>query len=138
MPPRIHVQFQGYTLSFTIKDIDKSLSLLAESGDSLYAITSGLDSAVDKTIDLYPGSQVQFQNKLQPLMQNVVGAFLLMAGHAYIQDKKHRKMTEILADVQSTHGGDEIYVLFFDPRNNKLLFSGSIPADLYNRDLGID
>jgi hypothetical protein len=136
--PQVYVAFEGYTLSFKIKDINRALVLLAEAGDSSYGLHSGLDSAGRYTLELFPGSQTEYRTKLQALMQKGVGVFLLLAGHAEIKAGR-RKLKEIIADIQPIER-DEPFVLvnFYDPKNNRLLFSGSMLTDMYNKDLGIE
>lgn len=136
--PQVHVLFQGYVVSFTIKDIDKALSLLAETGDSSFGTFCHLDTSKNFLLELFPGTKTEYHTTLQPLLQNAVGPFLLMAGHAYIENEKHKKVTEIVADIEPNHGSDEMFVVFTDPKTKKLLFSGKMPVDMYNRDLGID
>ena len=45
--PRVHVLFQGYTISYTIKDINKAIGIMAQMGDSTYGVTSKLDTGKD-------------------------------------------------------------------------------------------
>ena len=137
--PQVHVMFQGYTLSFSVKDIDKALSLLAGTGDSTYGIASGLDTAKDFALELYDGTRTQYRTGLQPLMQQCAGTFLLLAGHAYITNSRHKALTEITADITEVRSETgEAFVNFYDPKNNKLIFSGKMPVELYNQDLGIE
>jgi hypothetical protein len=136
--PQVHVVFHGYTLSFTLKDIDKTLALLTETGDSLYGTTSGLDTAGNYVVEVFSGTKTQYKNPVQPLMQNGVGVFLLLAGHAYIQNPRHRKVTEIVANIQPTPQSGEAFIMFYDPKNKELLFSGKMNGELYNKDLGIE
>jgi hypothetical protein len=137
--PQVHVLFEGYTLSFKIKDINRTIELLNEIGDTTYGITSGLDTLRQFPIELYPGLKLQYRNTLQPLVQRGVGCFLLLSGQAYIVNKKKKKLKEIVANIVPVKGDDELaYVNFYDPKNNKLIFSGCMPIGLYNRDLGID
>jgi hypothetical protein len=137
--PQVHVLFEGYTLSFKIKDINRTIELLNEIGDTTYGITSGLDTLRQFPIELYPGLKLQYRNTLQPLVQRGVGCFLLLSGQAYIVNKKKKKLKEIVANILPVKGDDELaYVNFYDPHNNTLLFSGCMPVGLYNKDLGID
>src|SRR5262249_52779406 len=109
----------------------------AETGDLTYGDSSGLDTAKDYIVELYPGLEHQYRSRLQPMMQQAIGAFLLLAGHAVIESPRHKKLTAITADIK-TDETDEAYVVFYDPRNHTLLFSGRMPVDMYNKDLGID
>jgi hypothetical protein len=137
--PQVHVLFQGYTVSFTIKDIDKALSLLSETGYNPYGKTCGLDTAGDYVIELLPGTRTEYKNALQPLIQNGVGVFLIIAGHAYIENEKHKRLKQVIMDrLTLGEGTNETYINFYDPRNNKKLFSGKMIPAMTNMDLGID
>jgi hypothetical protein len=137
--PQVHVLFEGYTLSFTIKDINRALVLLAETGDTSFGRTSGLDTAKDHFCELYAGTRMEYRNSLQNLMQNGVGAFLLMAGHAYIENPKHKHMQQIIADIKVfPRGIRHAFIIFTDPRNGKRVFTGRMAANMYNKDLGIE
>ncbi len=137
--PQVHVLFQGYVVSITIKDIDKALSLLSETGYNPYGKTCGLDTAGDYIIELLPGTRSEYKNTLQPLIQNGVGAFLLTVGHAYIENERHKRLKEILVDrLTLGEGTNETYINFYDPANNKKLFCGKMAPAMEGRDLGID
>ena len=137
--PQVHVLFQGYTLSFTIKDIDKALLLLAETGDSTFGTACGLDTTGDYVIELFPGLRMEYRKPLQAIMQKGVGAFLLEAGRSYIEDQKHRPVRSVISDVKPpSRGVNDAYILFTDPRNDNPLFCGSMSADMYHKDLGLD
>jgi len=136
--PQVHVLFRGYKISFTIKDIDKALSLLAETGDSSFGTTCGLDTGKNFVIELFPGTKTEYRTRLQPLIQNGVGVFLLLAGHAYIESPRHKRLTEIIVNIQPNPESDEAFILFNDPKTNTLLFSGKMAGEMYNKDLGID
>ena len=137
--PQVHVLFEGYVVSFTIKDIDKALVLLYETGDHTYGKTCGLDTSGDYLIELYPGLKMEYINPLQPLMQKGVGAFLLSSGHAFVQNKKKRQLKTIVTDIEPIVGGQQQTVIkFYDPKNGKILFSGVMAADMYTKDIGLD
>jgi hypothetical protein len=137
--PEVHVLFKGYKVSFTIKDINRALELLAESGPSVYGKTSHLDTLSHHYCELYPGLVTEYTSYLQPLMQKGVGVFLLLAGHAKIVSPRHRKVREIIGDIDPVKRDDSIaFVHFYDPRNNRMLFSGTMKVDMYNKDLGIN
>ena len=137
--PQVHVLFEGYTISFTIKDIDQALLLLTETGDSSFGRTSGLDTAKDYFCELYSGTRMEVHTSLQALLQNGVGAFLLSAGHAYIENSRHKPVRAVIMDAEPFPGGvNNAYVRFSDPHNDKRVFTGKMAADMYNKDLGID
>lgn len=138
-PPQVHVLFEEYTISFTVKDIKRALDLLAETGDSTYESSRGMDDRKNYFAELQPGLVMEYHNRLQPMLQKGIGVFLLLAGHASIENKKHKKVNKITAEIQPPiEGTDKVNVLFYDSRNNKLLFSGEMPVDMYNKDLGIN
>jgi hypothetical protein len=137
--PQVHVQFNGYTLSFSVKDIDKTLGLLRAMGDSSHYAHCGLDTAKNYYCELYPGNHTQYRDEVQPLMQNVVGCFLLSAGHAVVQNKKHKLLKEIIVDIEPLEIGDILtLVTVYDPETKTIIFQGKMHPDLYRKDLGID
>ena len=137
--PQVHVLFQGYTVSFTIKDINRAMELLLETGDSTFGSSCGLDTAGNYLVELYPGLHQEYHNKQQIIMQKGVGAFLLNAGHAYIENARHKTVKVILTDMKPLMPGVGVTaVKFYDPANNILLFDGMLPAEMFHKDLGID
>lgn len=137
--PQVHVLFRGYTVSFTIKDINKALLLLAETGDSTYGLSSRLDEKKEYALELYPGSRTEYRNVLQPMIQKGVGAYLLTAGHAVIKRKRHKKLKEMLIDIGARGiGENDILITVYDPKNRKMVFQGRMKIEMYNKDLGID
>ncbi len=137
--PQVHVLFQGYSISFTIKDIDKALQLLAETGDTTYGTTCGLDTSGDYVVELFPGLKMEYRKPLQILMQKAVGAFLISAGHAYIENPKHKIVRAVVSDIKPiSPGADDAYIIFTDPNNDNMIFAGMMAADMYRKDLGID
>jgi hypothetical protein len=137
--PRVHVLFQGYTLSFTIKDINRALQLLSEQGITTYGKTPGLDTLQQYHMELYPGFRQEYRNDLQRTMQLGVGAFLLSKGRAVISNPKRKKLKSIIIDVAPFIEGEYVTtVKFYDPANDKLIFSGQLAKSMVNADLGID
>ncbi|MCD6012049.1 MAG: hypothetical protein K0Q79_1911 [Flavipsychrobacter sp.] len=137
--PNVHVLFQGYVLSFTIKDINRALQLLSERGITTYGKTSGLDTLQQYHLELYPGYRQEYHNELQRIMQLGAGAFLLSKGRAVIHNPKGRKLKNIIIDVQPFEEGEYVTtVKFYDPANDKLIFSGKLAKSMVNADLGID
>ena len=137
--PQVHIYFEQYTVSFTIKDINRALVLLAETGDSTtYGLNAHLDEHKEYYIDLFRGN-TEYHNNLQPMMQHDIAAFLLTAGHAVIKRKRHRPLKEIIVDVSiPSVGENDVLVRVFDPKNNKTVFQGRMKVDMYNKDLGIE
>ncbi len=141
--PQVHVFFGEYRVSFAIRDINKTLALLRQNGDSLHAANCGLDTNGNYSYELYPGEHTQYRSATEPLLQNVVGCYLLTAGMAQVECKKNKRkikqLKEVLVDMKYTSlGGDSVFVDFFDPETNKMLFSGQMPLILYKADIGID
>lgn len=137
--PTVHVFFEGYTISFTVKDINRALVLLAETGNTSFGLTSGLDTAKDYYCELYSGVRMEYRNALQNLLQNGVGAFLLLSGHAFIENPKHRQMQTVIADIKEfPRGVTSAFIIFTDPRDGKRVFTGRMIAEMYNKDLGIE
>jgi hypothetical protein len=141
--PQVHVFFGEYKVSFAIRDINKALSLLRQNGDSTHVASCSLDTSINYTFELYPGDRTQYRNATEPLLQNVVGCYLLSAGMAEVEYKKNKRKTkhleEVLVDIKSTSpDGDVMVVDFLDPETNKMLFSGQMPVILYKADIGID
>ncbi len=137
--PQVHAIFNEYTLSFTIKDIDKSLALLRETGDNTHELTCGLDTAQNYTFELFPGSHAEYRYPIQAVLQNLIGCFLLTAGHAEIKNKRNKVLKEVIVDIEPLEPGDSVaLVSFYDPKTKAMVFQGRLPADLYKKDLGID
>lgn len=141
--PQVHVFFGEYKVSFAIRDINKALALLRQNGDSTHTAICGLDTAINYTFELYPGDRTQYRNATEPLLQNVVGCYLLSVGMAEVECKKNKRkikhLEEVLVDVKTTAPeGNIMLVDFFDPETNKMLFSGQMPVILYKADIGID
>lgn len=137
--PQVHALFQGYEVSFSVKDINRALLLLTERGIKKFGSTSGLDTLKQYHIELYDGYRQEYHNTLQTTMQLGVGAFLLTKGRAVIRNPKHRKLKEITVDILPFVPGEYITtVKFYDPANKRLIFSGQIERSMLNADLGID
>lgn len=137
--PEVHVLFEGYTVSFTVKDINRALVLLAETGDTTFGLNSHLETGKNYAIELQRGTRMEYHTALQPLIQNGVGVFLLTAGHAYIENSRHRKVKEMTMEIQPmAEGTNDVYIFFYDPRTNKMVFSGKMAVDMYKKDLGIE
>jgi hypothetical protein len=137
--PQVHVLFQGYTISFTIKDINKALKLLEEMGDSTYGLSSKLDTAKDYYIELFPSLNTQYRSSLQPLIQMGVGAFLLTAGHAVVENPRHKIRKEIIEFIDlGPNDEHNVLVTFYDSKSSRTIFFGRMKDYMYNKDLGID
>ncbi len=140
MRPQVHIAFNGYVVSFTIRDIDKTLLLLGKlNGDTTLAQSCGLDTAGSYFYELLPGTRLQYHNPLQPVLQNLVGPYLLEKGLAIVENPKHKLLTDITADAtQATLPSFPMFLNFYDPKTHALLFSGEIPPNLYQKDIGLD
>lgn len=137
--PKVKVVFQGYTILFSVKDIDKTLGFLAEGGDTSYGTLSNLDTSQYYSCELYANNHLQYRNDLQPLLQNGVGAFLLLSGHAAVFNKRYKRIMKVTATIsEAAYNEPYVLITFYDPKNHKILFYGKMRTDIYNRDLGID
>src|SRR5579872_6187925 len=67
--PEVHVLFNEYKISFTIRDINRALELLAENGITTYGNTSGLDTTKQYAVELYAGYRQELHNELEPMIQ---------------------------------------------------------------------
>jgi hypothetical protein len=137
--PQVHVLFNGYRISFTVRDINKTLQLLAETGDSAYGVKSSLDSSKQYYSELFAGYRTEYHNTLQPLMQKGVGAFLLYKGMATIENTRKKKIKKVTMDMQPLIGGVKVADLkFYDPDKGTMIFNGQMPDIMKNADLGLD
>ncbi len=137
--PQIHVLFQGYTVSFSIKDINRTLELLSERGIIAYGKTSLLDTLQQYHLELYPGFRQEYRSDLQRTMQLGVGAFLLSKGRAVIRNPKGKKLKSFVMDTAPFIEGEYVTaVKFYDPANDHMIFSGQLAKSMLNADLGID
>lgn len=136
--PQVHVRFGVYTVSYIVKDINRALQLLTETGDSTFGTVCGLDTTRSYMVELYPG-KMQYNSPLQNLLQNGVGAYLLTTGHALIRNKHHKRVWTITANIDPAQEGEtSSYTTFFDYKTNDMLFYGKLPLGLYGKDMGID
>jgi hypothetical protein len=137
--PQVHVLFNGYKISFTVRDVSKALQLLAETGDSTYWASRNLDTSKQYYAELFPGYRTEYHNTLQPLMQKGVGAFLLYKGMAVIENTRKKKVKKVTVDTQPLIGGVNVADLkFYDPGTGIMIFNGQMPDIMKNADLGID
>ena len=137
--PQVHVLFLGYDLSFSVKDIDRALQLLNERGINKYGATSGLDTLKQYHLELFDGYRQEYHNALQTTMQLGVGAFLLTKGRAVIKNPGHKKLKAITIDIMPFVPGEYTTTLkCYDPKTNRLIFSGQLHKSMLNADLGID
>ncbi|MBC7555323.1 MAG: hypothetical protein H7257_15235 [Taibaiella sp.] len=137
--PEVHVVFNGYIVSFTIHDINKTLRLLREAGITTWPPDCALDTSLNYSYELYPGLKQQYQFPMQPLLQNDVVAYLLTVGHALILNNKHKIIDNVLADITPRLEGDNMMLAsFYDPKTKKMIFQGTIHSCMYGKDIGID
>lgn len=137
--PQVHVLFGDYTVSFTIRDIDKALTYLADAGDTRFPTSCGLDTAGEYTIELNAGEHPEYHNALQTMMQNGVGPYLMSMGHALVENKRHHLVRAVEMDARPPlDGGHRVYIEFYNPKTNARVFSGEMRTELTNKDLGLD
>ena len=137
--PQVHVMFEGYSVSFTIRDINRALELMRETGDSTFGSDCKLDTAGNFFVDLLSGNHMEYHNSLQILMQQGVGAYLLSMGHGYIENPKHKRVTAVTMNIIPPAADEPVaYLVFYDPKTGDRVFTGSMKVAMYNKDLGID
>ncbi|NDC39957.1 MAG: hypothetical protein EBZ77_00130 [Chitinophagia bacterium] len=137
--PEVHITFNGYTLSFALKDINKTLKLLESDGTPYTDAQLKLDTGQQYAVELYPGLRMEYQFPVQALIQNVTGAYLMSIGKVEIKDPRQRVVTSFILDVDyDSHGASQYLVTCFDTRRKTMIFQGRLPASLLNRDIGID
>jgi hypothetical protein len=138
--PQVHVMFGEYDLYFTIHDINRAMSFLPDNQQVIYGKTSGLDTGATYNIQLLAGRQVQYRTTLEPLIQNGVGAFILLSGRALItkRGKTQKQITAEPGPAVDLNGTYTMSVNFYDCRTHQMLFSGIMDASLYHKDLGFE
>ncbi len=136
---QVHILFKEYKLSFSVRDLDRAIELANGIGEFTYGVKSGLDTAKDHTIELLNDLHTEYRMELEPMMQNCIGTFLLTKGLVVVENAKHKKLKAILMDYEDADTGEtDIYIHFYDPTNHHLIFSGKMPINMYNQDMGID
>ncbi|GAA4462154.1 hypothetical protein GCM10023093_08200 [Nemorincola caseinilytica] len=135
--PQVHVLFGEYRLSFKIKDIDRTLQILADIGNRTWGPSSGLDTNRQYSIELYADRQ-EYRGRFERMMHQAVATFLLSAGQAEVRHGRKR-LHSVIMEVQPVRQDDMMArIKFFDPKKHRLIYSGTMPVDMYNRDIGID
>ncbi len=139
--PEVKLVFRDYNIYFRIKDINKAMHFLSEADKKVYGTTSGLDTNKIYVVELESGINVQYLNDLQPLLQNAVGSYLLMSGHAAVETKRRKKIHKIEVRVGPANDYDGFFrvpVTMYDPKTGKMIFSGQMDDDMYKKDIGFD
>ena len=137
--PQVHVLFNGYTISFAIRDINRTLLLLNETGDFSYGTQCNLDTAGNYYIELYDGTKTEYKSPIQPLIQNAVGCFLFTKGKAVVKNPKNKQLSMVeVESVEVNNSENFAFIHVFDPKTHKLIFSGKMAVGLFNMDMGID
>ena len=140
--PQVHISFKEYTVSFSIRDIDRALELLVATGDYTFGTKSNLDTTKNYSIELFNDLHTEYKSDIQPLIQNCMGTFLLTKGLAVVttpKGKKQKVLKSMLMDFEDVDTGEtSVYIHFYDPENHHLLFTGKMPVNMYNQDMGID
>jgi hypothetical protein len=123
----VHLIYRGYDLFFKIKDINTTLKYLHAINPQLYDSTSHLDTTQLYSVELVEGRDMEYMNRLEPLIQKEVGAFLLYRGHAYVEGAKHKKVPVILMDtgpIEDQSGVSEVMIHFYDAKTGNEIFAG--------------
>ncbi len=137
--PQVHILYNNYTLSFTIRDINRALQLLNEAGDSTYGTVSRLDTTKSYTIELLGDARTLYHNELQIMLQNAIATYLLTAKRALITNPKNKTISSIELDISTPETGENfIYLNVYDPKTKAKIYTGKMPVYLYDMDLGID
>jgi len=139
--PEVQLIFGDYKVYYRIKDINKAMSFLSETDKELYGTTSGLDTSKTYVVELIRGRDMQYLNPLQPLLQNAVGAYLLLSGHARVTDKKGHILNRLEVNTGPStdmNGFFRLPISFHDPKNGKTVFMGVMDNDMYRKDIGFD
>lgn len=137
--PQVHVHFEGYTVSFRVQDINKALGMLYETGVKKYGTNCMLDTAGTYPLQLNRDLRLQYRSGIEPIMHKAIGAYLITAGRAYIQNRRGKRIAELEMDIQPLIlETNEVFIMFYDKKTKKLVFAGSMPADMYNKDMGLD
>jgi hypothetical protein len=137
--PQVHASFEGHIISFRIEDINKALSMMYDMGHTKYGTHCSLDTAGDYYVEIYRNFDMEYKSPLQPILQRGVGAYLISAGRAYIQNTRNKKIPEVRLDIQPMiQETEDVFMRFYDPVTKKMVFAGSMKADMYNKDLGLD
>lgn len=137
---QVHIIFGQYRVSYAVRDINKALALLRQGEDSaLYPQHCWLDTAKNYTYELQAGTRLQYRDGMEPVLQQLVGAYLLTVGMAEVEDSRLKKLPDIIVDIRYTGlSGEKIFADFYDPANKAMIFSGEIPAELYNKEFPLD
>lgn len=141
--PEVKLVFRDYCIYFRIRDINKAMQFLSEPDKKIYGTKSVLDTNKVYVVELESGTStnVQYLNDLQPLIQNAVGCYLLMSGHAAVETKRHKKIHKIEAHIGPANDFDGFFrvpVTIYDPKTGKMIFSGNMDDDMYKKDIGFD
>jgi len=139
--PQVRLIFGEYNLYFTIKDIDKAMGFLPDLEKEMYGDSSGLDTNMRYVTELRPGPNMEYRNDLQPLLQNAVGAFLLISGHAIIETNNGRRIKNVevhIGEARDVNGFYMVPVTIYEPGTQSIIFSGKMDTELYRKDLGVD
>jgi hypothetical protein len=139
--PEVTLLFGNYKIMFRIKDINKAMTFLPDAEKGLYGESSGLDTNKQYVVELVRGKDMQYRNALQPLLQNAVGAYLLLSGHARVVNRwgMQIKNIEYLTDqAEDMNGFYIVPITFRDAKTGKTIFIGQMDKDMYRMDLGFD
>lgn len=137
--PGVTVIFNGYSLSFSIKNINKALNILKSVGDSTYGTDSKLDTNKTYTYWLTDYPPEVYHDMNEPMIQKGIGALILSSGWVEVRNRKGKKLKSIIVDISTPiYGQQMVHVSCYDPENNAKIFSGLMNVDLYGKDIGID
>lgn len=136
--PQVHIHTQGYIVSFAIRDIDRTLQMMRELGDSSLPATSNLDTSKQYHYELTTDIHLEYHYEMQRLLHNCVASFLLSKGKVVIT-RKGKKLKEYLYDATlAENGTDHVLVTIKDPTLPQNIYIGKMPVIIRGADMGID
>lgn len=137
--PNIHIFFQGYTVSFALKDVNKAMYMQHfELGDVQLPTQCDLDSNKHHYFELFSSPNILYRNAMQEYLHVAIGCYLLGIGKAHILNPKKKLVPDIIEDVDPNENSPFLYIKYYDAKTHSLLFSGRMLRGMYHKDIGID
>ncbi len=122
-PPEIGYKREQFTLWFSVADVQMAYKMMDVQTQKKYDI-SKLKTG-EKVVVLKNGNPV-----IQQLIDEEIGAFLLLGGRASVETKDHVKIPELLEDegppVIEMNANKITPYIFSDPKSGKEIFMGRI------------
>ncbi|NCX96017.1 MAG: hypothetical protein EBX41_06340 [Chitinophagia bacterium] len=138
-PANIHIMSAGYQLSFALKDIEKTLQLARQAGDSTFPATTQLDSLKNYSYEVNTDLKLEYHYPMQYLIQHIAGGFLLLRNRVMIIDRKKKLMPQIIFDATPVNNGlAYTRINIYHPTTHELIFVCRMPVAMYGQDFDID